>query len=106
ARDHGDSSVQRAHYEILSITVPVPTDEPQHIVMKASVASRRSSSCSAVTISREPVAPTGWPSAIAPPFGFTLLMSGSKTFAQDSTTDANASLISIRSNSPTFMPVL
>ena len=29
-----------------------------------------------VVISRLPVAPTGWPSAIAPPFTFTLSMSG------------------------------
>jgi 3-oxoacyl-[acyl-carrier protein] reductase len=51
------------------------------------------------------VLPTGWPRAIAPPL--TLTRSGSHlcTASQDSTTDANASLISNRSMSPTVMPL-
>jgi len=57
-----------------------------------------------VVISLLPVLPTGWPSAIAPPFTLTLSMSGLCTLAQDSTTDAKASLISVRSMSPIFMP--
>ncbi|CNV92088.1 Uncharacterised protein [Mycobacterium tuberculosis] len=48
--------------------------------------------------------PTGCPSAIAPPLTLTRSMSGSCTRAQDSTTDANASLISTMSMSPIFMP--
>jgi len=49
--------------------------------------------------STQPVAPSGWPSAIAPPFGLTLARSASTSRAQDSTTDANASLISVTSMS-------
>ena len=40
-------------------------------------ASRRSNSCSAVVISRLPVEPTGWPSAIDPPLTLTLSTSSS-----------------------------
>ena len=68
-------------------------------------ASVRSSSCSAVVISRAPVAPTGWPSAIAPPLGFTRAMSGFSSRSHASTTDANASLISITSRSSIVRPV-
>jgi hypothetical protein len=57
-----------------------------------------------VVISLLPVLPTGWPSAIAPPFTFTLSRSGLCTRAQDNTTDANASLISVMSMSPIFIP--
>lgn len=39
--------------------VPVPTFAPQHIVMKALPLPDRSSSWSALTISRDPVLPTG-----------------------------------------------
>ena len=44
---------------------------PAHMVIRAVLASRRSSSCRAVVISRAPVLPTGWPSAIAPPLTLT-----------------------------------
>jgi hypothetical protein len=77
--------------------VPVPIDAPQHMVINAVVLSARSNSCSAVQIKRAPVEPTGWPSAIAPPFTFTLLMSALNTRCQLNTTAANASLISTRS---------
>lgn len=87
-----------------SMMVPVDRAPPAHIVINAVVWSVRSSSCSAVVISRLPVDPTGWPSAMAPPLTLTLAMSGSCTRAQDNTTEANASLISTRSMSPIFMP--
>ena len=57
-------------------------------------------------ISRAPVAPTGWPSAIAPPLTLTFSRSCSKTCAQLSTTEANASLISTRSMSLSDIPAL
>jgi hypothetical protein len=57
ARDDRHFPVE--HHESLSMIVPVPTAAPQHIVMSAVVLFVRSSSCSAVTMSREPVAPTG-----------------------------------------------
>ena len=46
---------------------------PAHMVMSATCSSRRSSSSSAVPTSSEPVAPIGWPSAMAPPLTLILL---------------------------------
>ena len=80
--------------------VPVASAPPAHMVISAVLPSRRSSSCRAVVIRREPVLPTGWPSAIAPPLTLTLSRSGSCTAAQDSATEAKASLTSNRSMSP------
>jgi hypothetical protein len=57
-----------------------------------------------VVIRRVPVAPIGWPSAIAPPFGLTVAMSGWSSFSQASTTEAKASLISTAAMSDIFMP--
>ena len=59
---------------------------------------------SSVVMSRAPVAPIGWPSAIAPPFTFTFVRSAPSSFCQASTTEAKASLISTRSMSSSFMP--
>ena len=84
----------------------MPTAEPQHIVISAVLLPVRSSSWSAETIRREPVAPTGWPSAIAPPF--TLTFSGSisgNSWSHASTTPAKASLHSNRSMSRSDMPL-
>ena len=50
------------------------------------------------------MAPIGWPSAIAPPFGLTVAMSGWSSFSQASTTEAKASLISTAAMSEIFMP--
>ncbi len=56
--------------------VAVARAPPAHIVTSAVDPSARSSSCSAVVISRLPVAPTGCPRAMAPPFTFSLVKSG------------------------------
>src|SRR5450759_4022592 len=48
-----------------------------------------------VVISRAPEPPSGWPSAIAPPFGVTVFMSAPGSISQALTTVANASLTSI-----------
>ena len=64
----------------------------------------RSSSLSSVAASLVPEAPSGWPSAIAPPFTLTLSMSGLSSFSQASTTEAKASLISTRSMSSMVIP--
>ncbi len=79
--------------------VPVARAPPQHIEISATDLSARSSSWRAVVIRRLPVAPTGWPSAIAPPLTFTLSMSVPSTWCQERTTDANASFTSKRSMS-------
>jgi hypothetical protein len=52
--------------------VPVASAPPAHIEISAVEPPVRSSSCSAVVMSRLPVDPTGWPSAIAPPLTLTL----------------------------------
>ena len=87
-----------------SMMVPVASAPPQHMLTSASEASRRSSSCSAVVMRRLPVEPTGWPSAIAPPFTFTLSGSAPWTFAHEQTTDAKASFTSKMSMSYIFIP--
>src|SRR5690606_31488761 len=59
-----------------SMIVAVARAPPAHMVISAVDWSDRSSSCSAVVISRAPVAPTGWPSAMAPPLTLTRSRSG------------------------------
>src|SRR6266851_7809400 len=90
--------------QIRSIKVPVPKPPPQHIVMIARCLLARSSSLSALVTRPHPVAPSGWPSAIAPPFGFTRFISGSNVLAQLRTTEAKASLISNTSMSSILSP--
>ena len=65
---------------------------------------RAASSCTSVVIRRAPLAPSGWPSATAPPFTFTLARSALVSRCHASTTLANASLISIRSISSSLQP--
>ena len=77
---------------------------PMHIVTSPVVSSWRSSSSSSVPISMPPVAPSGCPSAIAPPFTFTFAGSMPVSRIVLSGTVANASLISTRSMSPIVMP--
>ena len=58
-----------------------------------------------LVIRRAPVAPRGWPRAMAPPLG--LVRAGSKpvSLSQAMTTEAKASLISTQSMSDRLMPV-
>ena len=65
----------------------------------------RSSSCKAFITKIAPVAPTGWPSAIAPPFGFTRAASSPKALLTAKACAAKASLDSITSKSSTVRPV-
>ena len=64
-------------------------------------AARRCSWRAAVSARRAPEAPSGWPMAMAPPFGFTRASSkaSSSSFRQPSTCAAKASLISMTSRS-------
>ena len=57
---------------------------------------RRRSSCISVSTRRVPVAPSGWPSAIAPPFTLTLSRSSPSSFSQPRYCAAKASLISMQ----------
>src|SRR5688572_28738985 len=54
-------------YPSRSIIVPVPMPPPQHIVCRPYLPPRVSSAPSSVAIRRAPDAPSGCPSAIAPP---------------------------------------
>ena len=60
-----------------SMIVAVPMPPPMHSVMSAAPLPVRSSSSSAVPRIIAPVAPSGWPMAIAPPLTLTLLGSTS-----------------------------
>src|SRR4029078_3166918 len=51
-----------------------------------------------------PEQPSGWPRAMAPPLTLTFSMSGWCSFSHANTTDANASLISVRSIWSIVMP--
>ena len=83
----------------------VASEPPQHMLMRARLPSRRSSSCRAVVMRRLPGGAHRWPSAMAPPLTLSLSMSGSCTWAHDMTTEAKASLTSNRSMSAIDMPV-
>src|SRR6202043_1950964 len=77
-----------------------------HMVTKPRFRSRRSSSSSTVPIRTAPVAPMGWPSAIAPPLTLILLRSIRRSRMNFSTTTAKASLTSKRSMSFIVRPAL
>src|SRR5438045_8886040 len=68
------------------------------------LASRRAISYSSVTSIRQPDAPNGWPSAIAPPLTLILLVSQPISLLTAQACAANASLISMRSRSAGFQP--
>src|SRR5581483_1522527 len=103
ARDDCDLAVEQPH-QIRSISVAVPSPPPQHMVTSPRSPPLRSSSWRSVVRRRAPVDPSGWPSAIAPPLTFTFSTSGSSSRSHAAMTDANASLISIRSRSAIVIP--
>ena len=84
--------------------VAMPMPPPMQSVISAVALPVRSSSSRAVPIRQAPVAPSGWPSAIAPPL--TLMRAGSMPSLRAvwSGTVAKASLISQRSMSETAIP--
>ncbi len=75
---------------------------------RRSRASRRDAASRAASVSRSrvPLMPSGWPSAIAPPFTLTLSRSRPSSFSTERYCAANASLISKRSMSSSARPVL
>src|SRR6266481_3804118 len=86
--------------------MPWPT--PMHMVQSARLPPVASSWLSAVIISRPPEAPSGWPSAMAPPLGLTFSASYDRPSWRSTASAwaANASLSSITSKSRTVMPSL
>ena len=81
-----------------------PWPPPEQIAAQPSPPPRRRSSFTSVIRMRAPLAPIGWPSAIAPPFTFTFDSSTPSMRIELSATEANASLISNRSMSSTDRP--
>src|SRR5215469_319300 len=81
------STTKVVRFQRRSMMVAVDMAPPAHMVIRAVAASRRSSSCRAVVISRAPVLPTGWPRAIAPPLTLSRSGSGRCTLSQDSGTE-------------------
>src|SRR5258708_12556574 len=72
---------------------------PMHNEARPRFASRFCISCSSVTRMRQPEAPIGWPSAMAPPFTLTLLVSQPICRFTAIACAAKASLISTNSSS-------
>src|SRR3984893_17097830 len=87
-----------------SMIVATPMPPPMHSVISARRALRRSSSSTMVPAIIAPVAPSGWPIAMAPPLTFSFSSGMSRSFWNFSTTDAKASLSSNRSMSSTVRP--
>ncbi len=79
---------------------------PSHMVSSPRRPPVRSSEWTSVVSRRAPVAPRGWPRAIAPPQTLTRAGSAPVSRCQARTTEANASLISIRSISSRDRPGL
>src|ERR1700749_4957541 len=77
-----------------------------HMVTRPRFRPRRSSSSMTVPIKIEPVAPIGWPRAIAPPLTLTFSRSSFRSRMNFSATTEKASLISQRSMSSTVRPAL
>src|SRR5579875_76818 len=97
-RRGGHASGERSR----SVAMPCPT--PMHIVASPLRAFRRTISCTSVTRMRAPLAPTGCPSAIAPPLGLSRSRSIPRSETHARTWAANASLSSTRSTSPIVHP--
>src|SRR5271169_5845061 len=84
--------------------VAVPMPAPIHSVTSPVERLRRSNSSTSVPRIMAPVAPSGWPKAMAPPLGLTLAASRSNACRKRNTTEAKASLTSNRSMSEIAMP--
>ena len=99
------SSVLRAALRQPARRTAPPGPAPRRrTASRAGRPSRRRSSCRSETTSRAPLIPSGWPSAIAPPF--TLTRSSSRPSSRQTASDceANASLSSTRSISSIETP--
>src|ERR1700676_3495915 len=94
----------RHHTRSMIVAVPMPA--PMQSVTSPIERLRRSSSSTSVPRIIAPVAPSGWPSAMAPPLTLTLDESSWKACRKRSTTEAKASLISKRSMSDSFIPAV
>src|SRR6185312_14356969 len=89
-----------------SMATATPCPTPTHMVASARLPPRFSMPCTAVSASRAPLIPSGWPSAIAPPCGLTKSASSLTPSCrrQAIPCEAKASLSSIKSKSLILMP--
>ena len=88
-----------------SITIASPCPPPEQIAARPRPPPRAAElAARACRRSRAPEAPTGWPSATAPPLTLTRSGSTPRSRVDCSATDANASLISITSMSAAVEP--
>src|SRR5205085_2724575 len=83
----------------LSTTTAIPCPPPMHAVARPYRFLRRRSSYNSVMISRVPVAPSGCPSAMAPPFTLAFSRSMPNSFSTAKYCAAKASFTSIKSMS-------
>src|SRR6185369_3443590 len=90
--------------QILSNIPAAPCPMPTHMVTMPYLRFLRRRACTTVADRIAPVAPSGWPSAIAPPMGLTLLASRPSVSMTASDCAANASLSSIQSRSSCLSP--
>src|SRR6266576_4355603 len=87
-----------------SMIAAIPWPPPMQSEASPYLPPRSRSSYASVSASRAPDAPSGWPSAMAPPFTFVLFRSRPRSFSTARYCVANASLISTRSMSLTVSP--
>src|SRR3954471_23520902 len=102
-RDHrGDRRLRQLHTASTAIAIPIPP--PMHSAATPYRFRRAFNAYSSVVSTRAPLAPIGWPSAIAPPL--TLIFSGPISSSRATASDcaANASFSSNRSTSPIARP--
>src|SRR5690606_28106939 len=88
-----------------SMMVALAVPRPSQIASKPYLPWRRRNSYASVPISLAPVAPSGWPSACAPPLTFSLSRLAPNALAHASGTEPNASFTSYRSMSSIDRPV-
>ena len=81
-----------------------PCPMPTHMVTMPYFSLWRRSACTTVAERMAPVAPSGWPSAMAPPMGLTLAGSSPRVFITASDCAAKASFSSIQSSASCLRP--
>src|SRR5690606_24539644 len=95
--ENGNLADIRHYSPALSRMVAMPCPPPMHCVARAYRPPVRWSRLAALPVMRAPVAPSGWPRAMAPPSMLTFAMSTSRSSSTASDCAAKASLSSITS---------
>src|SRR5581483_1420925 len=101
-----DDAARGANLRHTSSSSASPCPPPEQIAASPSPPPSRRSSCTRVPTIRPPEAPTGWPSATAPPFTFTRSSSAPRSRVECFATEEKASLISTRATSSIDLPAL